>query len=99
MGYWKFWKWLFSYLNKYKKDLEQQLNHIYIYTTVIGKKPSKALNYIENVDKLIDLINNIFDQGNIQSSSKSSSNIKTLGLKNVLSSQKLSGNFYDFPKK
>ena len=90
---------LFSYLNKIQKDLEEQLNHIYIYTTVIGKKPSKALNYIENVDKLIDLINNILDKGSLQSSSKSSSNIKTLGLKDVLSSHKLSGNFYDFPKK
>jgi trehalose 6-phosphate synthase/phosphatase len=71
---------LFSYLNKIQKELEEQLSNIYIYTTVIEKKPSKASNYIENFDKLYETITILDNRGNMQNSSKSSLNIKTLGL-------------------
>jgi trehalose 6-phosphate synthase/phosphatase len=50
---------LFNYLNKIQKELIEKFNNLYIYTSVIGKKPTKALNYIENEDELIIILNNI----------------------------------------
>ena len=50
---------LFNYLNKIQKELKEKLDNINIYTSVIGKKLTKALYYIENDDELIRILNNI----------------------------------------
>ena len=86
---------LFNYLNKKKSEIKKQFSNynINIYTSVIGKKPSKALNYIDNYDKLFELINNLEGRSNNKNPSKSSYNIKKLGLNEIPTFHKLSGNF------
>ena len=48
---------LFNYLNTIEKELKEKFTNLYIYTSIIGKKLTKALNYIENEDELIKILN------------------------------------------